>query len=110
MSTAVQAATEARNTVATDRAVCRKIMAIREKARATLGVPAQSMTCPTCRRAVGAPYRRVEGVLGQGGRIVEGCVDASHAGHLIPGGYNAQWHDREEGRQVRRAELGWLSR
>jgi hypothetical protein len=93
------------NTIATDRAIARKIVAIREKARAALGMLACSMTCPTCGRHVGAPYRRVEGILGQGGRIIEGCVDAAHSGALVPGGYNAQWHDREGARQIRRAEL-----
>ncbi len=53
------------------------------------------MTCSTCSRPVDAPWR----LRSFDGRLVEGCVDAAHDGHLS--GENAAWHNRPEARRLR---------
>jgi len=50
--------------------------------------------CTTCCRTAAAPYRRVVD-----GRIVEGCVDAIHTGHLIGG--SRDWHETLAAYQIR---------
>jgi hypothetical protein len=98
-----------KNTIATDRSVVRHTVAIRAAARASLGL-GEAVTCPTCARKLDAPYRHTIGAPEHGGgyAVVEGCVDAAHSGRLIPGGYDAQWHDRDAARSVRRMVLDGL--
>lgn len=86
-----------------DAVVTRKTLAIRSAARTSLGLP-KSDFCPTCGRPVADPYRRTVGA-----RIAEGCVDASHSGKLIPGGYSEQWHTRDAAKKVRAMLLEGLS-
>jgi hypothetical protein len=50
--------------------------------------------CTTCCRPAAAPYRRIVE-----GRIVEGCVDAIHTGHLI--GASRDWHETLGAYQIR---------
>lgn len=53
-------------------------------------------TCTTCNRPANAPARRIVD-----GRIVEGCVDAAHTGHLIVPSDSAEWHNRPEAKAIR---------
>lgn len=58
--------------------------------------------CPTCCRAAAEPYRRE-----RAGFVVEGCIAAFHAGHLVSLA-DQQWHGRPEGRQLRAETLAFL--
>lgn len=58
--------------------------------------------CPVCCRHAVSPYRQIVG-----GRIVEGCVDASHGPHVWAGNGLA-WHMRPQAVELRRAELAKL--
>jgi hypothetical protein len=61
--------------------------------------------CCTCGHAAANPYRRIAE-----GKIVEGCIDATHTGHLQPTSSTLAWHDRKQAVAMRRAELARLSR
>lgn len=50
--------------------------------------------CTTCARSAGDPYRRRVG-----GKIVEGCIDDAHTGHLY--GESLRWHMRPEAKSYR---------
>lgn len=50
--------------------------------------------CPTCTRSVFSPYRRLFN-----GKIVEGCIDASHDDKLY--GESLRWHNRKEAKDFR---------
>ena len=54
------------------------------------------MRCTVCNRPVAHPARRLVA-----GVIVEGCVDASHTGHVS--GADQRWHDREAAVAIRDA-------
>lgn len=77
-----------------------KILSIRTKALAALGA-APSDRCPTCGRLAGAPFRSYD----DRGRVVHGCVDAFHTGHLVTPSESVRWHGRPEAKEIRRAEL-----
>jgi hypothetical protein len=53
--------------------------------------------CNTCGRPVGLPYRRHDAR----GKIIEGCIDASHTGHIY--GESLRWHNRPEAKKWRAA-------
>jgi hypothetical protein len=53
--------------------------------------------CPTCGRAPGSPYR----VTDARGRVVQGCVDPIHTGHLV--GESARWQSRAAARKIQAA-------
>lgn len=55
--------------------------------------------CPLCRGARHLPHRRKN----DSGYIVEGCVDASHSGHVH--GEDLRWHNRPEAKAIRKREL-----
>lgn len=81
-----------------------KINAIREKALRSLKAQPHSV-CPTCGKPAAAPFRRhdVEG------RVVEGCVDAHHHGHLVTPSSSADWYYRPTAVEIRRTELRALT-
>lgn len=54
------------------------------------------MKCPICGKPVNAPSRRIVD-----GRIVEGCIDDSHTGHLTPGTNSHAWHHRKSAKAHR---------
>jgi len=54
--------------------------------------------CPTCCREAHSPHRRHD----TSGKIVEGCVDAFHTGHLVPLSGSAMWHNRPAAKQIRK--------
>jgi len=53
--------------------------------------------CNTCGRPASEPYRR----YGNDGRIIEGCIDNFHAGHLVPCSASEHWHNRKEAKILR---------
>lgn len=59
---------------------------------------ADKMTCLVCDRRVDDPYR----VYNEHGKVVVGCVDESHSGHLVTPSESAWWHGRKEAKQLRR--------
>lgn len=62
--------------------------------------------CPICCRPAYSPYRRLD----TQGKIIEGCVDASHTGKHVPISESERWHWRPEAIEIRRAELAAISR
>lgn len=62
--------------------------------------------CPTCCRAASLPYRRHD----EGGRIVEGCIDAFHGPSLVPTTSSYEWHMKPVAKALRLAELNQLKR
>jgi len=58
-----------------------------------------SATCPICGRAAGAPYR----VYSAEGKVIHGCVDHFHTGHLVTPSASTSWHARPEARKIRAA-------
>ena len=56
------------------------------------------LVCPTCFRAPAAPFR----VWDASGKILSGCVDACHTGHLVTPSASASWHARPAARQIRK--------
>ncbi len=56
--------------------------------------------CYTCGRPKGSPFR----VYDARGRVVMGCVDAAHDGHLAPISESERWHERKEAREIRARE------
>lgn len=55
-----------------------------------------TITCNTCCKPVSRPYRRIVA-----GKIVEGCVDKSHNGHVIASTNSGAWHNRKEAKKIR---------
>jgi len=60
--------------------------------------------CPTCGRSAGSPYRRADAR----GRIVQGCVDKFHTGHLTTPSESARWHGSREARSIRKNPSGLI--
>lgn len=56
-----------------------------------------SATCPTCCRGPATPFR----IHDNRGRVVSGCVDEFHAGHLVSPSESARWHARPEAKRIR---------
>src|SRR5579863_467859 len=67
-----------------------------------------SSTCPTCGRGPNNPFRSHFQL-----RIVSGCVDHFHTGHLVTPGDSAAWHARPEAKKIRAASKamrdGWVT-
>jgi hypothetical protein len=59
--------------------------------------------CLTCNRPVASPWR----VWDARGHILNGCVDASHTGHLTPLSESARWHTRPAAVKIRKRHAGW---
>jgi hypothetical protein len=57
------------------------------------------MNCPICTRPVDNPFRVYDGK----GKVVEGCVDECHTGHLVTPSESAHWHNRPEAKKIRAA-------
>lgn len=51
--------------------------------------------CTTCGRPVESPYRRSDA----SGKVIEGCIDDSHTGHLY--GASLAWHMRPAAKKLR---------
>jgi predicted secreted Zn-dependent protease len=51
--------------------------------------------CNTCGRHVDHPYRRHDAH----GKVIEGCIDDSHTGHLY--GESLRWHNRPAAKKLR---------
>lgn len=60
--------------------------------------------CPTCAKPAANPYRRQDA----DGRIIEGCIDATHTGHLVSPSSTQAWHTRPWAIARRREELASL--
>lgn len=58
-----------------------------------------SATCPTCGRPSAAPYRETDAH----GKVLAGCVDEFHTGHLVTPSASAAWHARPDARRIRTA-------
>ena len=56
-----------------------------------------SAFCTTCGRAAGNPSR----VYDSDGRVLSGCVDAFHTGHLPGLSETLHWHNRSEAKRIR---------
>ncbi len=54
-------------------------------------------TCPVCTRDVRMPYYRKDAR----GKVIVGCVDASHGEHLLDSEYR-RWWMRKEAKAIRR--------
>lgn len=76
-----------------------QINTIRIKALASLGAEPRTK-CPTCGRAAGSPFR----IYNDRGKVVHGCIDAFHSGHLMLGESRC-WHNRPEAKALRRTVL-----
>lgn len=57
-----------------------------------------STTCPTCCRSASTPAR-----VYVAGKVVSGCVDHFHTGHLVTPSTSASWHARPEAKKIRAA-------
>ena len=57
----------------------------------------ERMACNTCTREYGSPFR----VYDELGRVILGCIDACHAGHLVTPSESARWHNRPEAKKWR---------
>jgi hypothetical protein len=53
-------------------------------------------TCPLCGRAPNSPGMQARN---ERGRMVQGCVDEFHTGHVF--GEAARWHNRPEAKKLR---------
>lgn len=56
--------------------------------------------CNTCGRPASAPFRRYAE-----GKIVAGCVDDFHTGHLVTPSASSFWHNRPEAKKIRQQRL-----
>lgn len=56
------------------------------------------MTCTTCCRPAASPFR----VFDEFGKVINGCVDDFHTGHLTPISESAWWHNRPEAKRIRK--------
>jgi hypothetical protein len=79
--------------------VSEKINDIRRKA----GNPLTQ--CPTCCRAPESPFRVFEG-----GRVINGCIDPIHTGHLPAISESNRWHLSAFAKRWRSQMLGGLQR
>ena len=57
----------------------------------------QCQACNTCTHSASSPYR----VTDDAGRVIQGCIDAFHTGHLVPGSESERWHNRKEAMALR---------
>lgn len=54
--------------------------------------------CRTCGRPVSSPHR----VYNTYGKVVEGCVDSDHTGHLVSPSESSSWHNRKAAKEIRK--------
>lgn len=62
--------------------------------------------CPTCTRRACDPFRRYD----KTGRVLYGCVDAFHTGHLVTPSESARWHNRPQAKKIRAGLLAFLTK
>jgi hypothetical protein len=55
--------------------------------------------CPTCTRSKYDPFRRYD----ERDRVIAGCIDDFHTGHLTPISASNDWHNRKFAKAHRRA-------
>lgn len=53
--------------------------------------------CSTCGRGKYDPYRQYD----EHGKVVFGCIDEFHVGHLVPISESNSWHMRKEAKKMR---------
>jgi hypothetical protein len=53
--------------------------------------------CTTCGRPAGSPYR----VFDKHGKVLQGCIDDFHTGHLVTPSESSRWHNRPEAKKHR---------
>jgi hypothetical protein len=58
----------------------------------------RSPVCNTCGNSAFSPYR----VYDEYGKVIEGCVDEIHTGHLVTPSESSFWHTRKEAIKIRR--------
>lgn len=58
---------------------------------------ANGQTCPTCGNSIYSPFR----IYDKHGKVVQGCVDESHTGHLVTPSESARFHNRPEAKKIR---------
>jgi len=57
----------------------------------------EQQTCNTCGRQAWSPYR----VYDERGKVLQGCVDEFHSGHLVTPSESSHWHNRKEAKKIR---------
>lgn len=60
--------------------------------------------CPVCCNKPGNPFRAFD----KSGRVINGCVDATHTGHLVPISESQRWHMRPAAIDIRRMQLSCI--
>ena len=60
--------------------------------------------CPTCTRSKYDPFRQYD----ERGKVIAGCIDDYHTGHLTPISESNAWHSRKSAKQHRAANKGHL--
>lgn len=60
---------------------------------------AEQTSCNTCGNSKYAPFRSYN----EEDRIVMGCVDGFHTGHLVTPSQSSSWHVRPEAKKIRAA-------
>lgn len=83
--------------------VSEQIMKIRNQALQELGAKAHTK-CPTCGRQASSPFRNHHA----NGKVMLGCVDAFHTGHLVTPSESSRWHNSPQAKDIRRNELATL--
>lgn len=63
-------------------------------------------TCPTCVRPASDPYRSYD----SRGKVVSGCVDDFHTGHLVTPSESSMWHNSKAAKKLRTANRRALAR
>lgn len=56
-----------------------------------------SKTCPTCGKGPHSPFR----VFDARGKVISGCIDEFHTGHLVTPSESASWHGRTAAKKLR---------
>jgi len=69
------------------------------------GVNDEGMCC-TCGHLPTMPFRRYS----TDGKLLYGCVDGCHTGHLVAISESSRWHNRQEAEQIRRSQLAFRVR
>ncbi len=60
--------------------------------------------CVTCGRSAGDPFRRYD----DRGKVVHGCIDPFHEGHLVTPSESSRWHMSKTAQKHRQDELKHL--
>lgn len=60
--------------------------------------------CNTCGRPAHSPFR----VYDERGKVIAGCIDNWHTGHLVTPSESSLWHNRPEAKKMRAARRSYL--